>query len=536
MENLLRSTPSPETFPRMRSLDPRLLLLALAVLIGAAAFAGPRPAGAAGGVLPDGFADQQLASGLDQPVGLDLFPDGRIVTTELKTGRVWLLIADTLASSQPLFTVDSVRTDFSERGLLGIAVDARWPWRPYLYVHYTHLDGTVHVARFTVTGDLSFTGNGQLQVDPASRYDVLRGVPDVNGPHNGGTLRFGPDAMLYASFGDDNQGCPAQNVASPLGKILRLDVALLPPGPGGPPDPALITPPFHPFPSAPDSWAGLVWAYGFRNPFRFTIDPQLGDLYVMDVGDFTFEEADRVAAPGMDFGWPMFEGTLPTTDCGSVATLTGPVYELDRSELAACATNSVALYRQHHPAPWGFPAEYDGDFLFCDLVQGDIRRLRNTNGTWTIAPPVAGQTDPQIWGTGFLQATDWVEGLDGAMYYVNDTFGEVRRIVNTTAVGVPGTPSAAAGVTLAAPWPSPARDAVAFAYTLPSPAAVSLAVFAVDGRRVRVLEAGAERAATRHVVRWDGRDETGARVPAGVYYARLAAGGTVRSQRVVLLP
>jgi flagellar hook assembly protein FlgD len=119
---------------------------------------------------------------------------------------------------------------------------------------------------------------------------------------------------------------------------------------------------------------------------------------------------------------------------------------------------------------------------------------------------------------------------------VNLVLGEVRRIVNTTAVGVPEPAVVAGGVSLAPPWPSPSRGAVALAYTLPAAASVTLEVFGLDGRRVRVLEAGAERAAARHVVRWDGRAADGSRVPAGVYYARLHTAGAVRSQRIVLLP
>src|SRR5436309_972007 len=121
------------------------------------------------------------------------------------------------------------------------------------------------------------------------------------------SMAFLPDGRLYASFGEDAAGCAAQDTSGLRGVVLRLDVSRLPPGPGGPPAPGLITPPGNPFPNG-GLHARLIWAFGLRNPFRFHVDPLDGTLYIGDVGQSRWEELDRAAGGGQDFGWSRFEG------------------------------------------------------------------------------------------------------------------------------------------------------------------------------------------------------------------------------------
>ena len=129
-----------------------------------------------------------------------------------------------------------VRWIEDERGLHGIVVDPRWPTKPYVYVQYTSdLAPEIHISRFTVTGDLSFTGNGKLAIDPASRYDVITQLPDFSPNHNGGTLRFGPDGMLYSRSRRGRQHVRGQDLTSCSARSSVLDVRSLPAGPGGPP-------------------------------------------------------------------------------------------------------------------------------------------------------------------------------------------------------------------------------------------------------------------------------------------------------------
>jgi glucose/arabinose dehydrogenase len=508
------------------------------IVIGVCAFVGPAPTARATAILPDGFSDHLVASGLNNPVGLAFFPDGRMLSIELKNANVRLFINDTLATPNPLLVVDSVRTDYTERGLLGIAVDARWPTRPYIYVDYTTTRAPqVWVSRYTVTGDLSFTGNGQLAVDPASRYDVLTDMIDNNGPHNGGTLRFGPDGMLYVSIGDDFVECLAQDLTVLNGKILRLDVGYLPDGPGGPPPKSLITPPFNPFPPGASGNGGLIWAYGFRNPFRFHIDMRTGILYVVDVGAATFEEVDRVDESGLNFGWPYYEGTLYWETCPGASSvgLTGPMYMWDRSEYPVASCMSAGVYRLKPKVPHGFPTDYEGDYFFTDLASGWMRRLKKApDGTWSTAAPVPGQVDSITWGGGFVDAPEFLEGPDGSLYYTQLGPGQIRKVQGDRPVSVPW-PEKGAGPALLPPWPSPANGIVHLAYELPSSGAATLEVFDVTGRRVRALFRDTWAPAERRIASWDGRTDEGADVAPGVYFARLTSGPNRWEQRFAWL-
>ena len=193
-----------------------------------------------------------------------------------------------------------------EAGLLGIAVDPGWPARPYVYTHATATSGFVRISRYTVTGDLSNTGNGSLSISTSSRYDLINDIPDDAGNHNGGSVRFGPDGMLYVSLGEDADPCAAQDTTL-KGVILRLDVANLPAGSGGPPPGDLITPSDNPF-ATTVGWMRASSILGLRNPYRIHIDPQNGAVFIADVGQSQWEEIDRADVGGRNFGWPVREG------------------------------------------------------------------------------------------------------------------------------------------------------------------------------------------------------------------------------------
>jgi cysteine-rich repeat protein len=382
---------------------------------------------AARAALPTGFTDEVVTSGLSQPASFAFLPDGRILVVEQVTRRIRLIVGG--LATGPLHTIADVNTSGSERGLLGIAVDPGYPARPYLYVYFSHTGtpNTNYISMFALTGDLSDGSSTNLQVDAASRFNILTDIPDNASNHNAGTLRFGPDGALYASLGEDADACAAQTLGSLKGAILRLSVGSLPGAGSGPPAKSTLVPSGNPFPGPNDN-ARLTFAYGLRNPFRFHVDPATGDLFIGDVGLIDFEEADR-AVGGENFGWPFREGPLIRTPGGCSepggpggSTYDAPITYYDRSGFTA-AIIGAGLYRQvDYPFDLSFPPEYDGDYFFADYFQGFLRRVKESGGAWSPAP-APGQPNADDWATQISTPGDFLPGPDGALYYLSQFGG-----------------------------------------------------------------------------------------------------------------
>ncbi|HEX7879193.1 MAG TPA: PQQ-dependent sugar dehydrogenase, partial [Candidatus Eisenbacteria bacterium] len=279
---------------------PQLLFVILAVIL-----PGLAPSARAQTILPPDFVETSIVENLGQPqTGFAFLPDGRWLVVD-KPGRV--RVVNTAGQHAIIHTLGNVYTT-GEAGLAGIAVDPSWPTKPFVYLHYNQ--NTPHrliVARYRATGNLTDpTGLTMALSDPY----VILDVDDSSPNHNGSCLRFGPSGLLYVSLGDDVFSCVAQDSTLLKGVIARITVANLPPTGPGPAPRSLILPPGNPF--APDTTdAELVWCYGLRNPYRFTVDPYTEELYIGDVGGTEFDEAD-VAVGGENFGWPILEANDST--------------------------------------------------------------------------------------------------------------------------------------------------------------------------------------------------------------------------------
>ena len=192
-----------------------------------------------------------------------------------------------------------------ELGCLGLAFDPEFAARPEFYVYYNATDPLRSVvSRFTLT---TYTANAAS----AATEEVLLEVNQPYSNHNGGMIAFGPDSMLYVALGDGGSGGDpdgnGQDTTTPLGAILRIDVR-------GAPDPGLAyaIPPDNPFvanPPGPDS-RREIYAWGLRNPYRFSFDMQNGTLYAADVGQNAWEEIDIIRSGG-NYGWNVLEATHP---------------------------------------------------------------------------------------------------------------------------------------------------------------------------------------------------------------------------------
>jgi len=494
--------------------------------------------------LPDSFADVPVVGGLDLPVGIAFLPDGRLLVVEQVTAAIKLVRGAAAAAADPVGTVPEVNAPQGdeERGLLGIAVDPRWPAKPYIYVHATTFGNpnVITISRFALTGDLANTGNGLLTLDQGSRYFLIDDIADNHSNHNGGTLRFGPDGMLYDSIGEDGDACMAQDTSSLHGDILRLDVTRLPDGAGGPPARALITPADNPFVAGGSPNARLIWAFGLRNPFRFHIDAPTGRVFIADVGEVTYEEVDLADRGGLDFGWPLVEGPAAGPGVGFCTTTlppTAPIAYYDRRSQGEAAVISATVYRRPPGALQAFPTEYEGNYFFCDYYTGNLRRLIPSGATWRIAPAVPGQPSLVTWATGLAGVSDYLVGPDGAIWYClqysgnPSPSGEIRRIVGSAP------PDTVVHVEAAFqnPYPLPGPGFVHIVYTLSADARVELGMYDVRGSLVRRLVPEGLVGAGSHPETWDGVDDNGRAVRPGVYFARLSVNGSDIVRRVPMI-
>ncbi len=496
--------------------------------------------------VPTGFYNQAIIPNLDQPVGLALLPDGRLLFCEQRTGRVRLVVEGQIARIDPVLTVTNVATSATEEGLLGIAVDPGWPQRPYLYTHYVYSSdpNKIHVTRFTVGGQLGTPVGDSLVADPASRYEILTDIPSDSPNHNGGTVRFGPDGMLYVSLGDDQAHCVQQSTGSLLGRILRLDVSGLAAGGGGPPPKSQLVPPGNPF-SGPTDNDRLTWALGLRNPFRFHIDPPTGDLFIADVGQNDWEEIDWATGGGLNFGWPFREGPVaasPTfwSGCSQFSAFTEPIFTYNRTAFTASVISAGRYRSPLIPGPAAFPAAYDGDYFFCDYYEGFMRRIRYDGICWVNAPPEAGQPNDTTWATGLVTFTDCLESSDGALWYVRQfdssyspSSGSIGRIARSTFTSVPA--ASLGPLRLEAPWPNPTTGRMDLVFVLGEVLPLRAEIRDVAGRRIRSLLDGRLQPVGRDSISWDGRDAAGHVVPAGLYWVLVEAGAMHDARRFAVI-
>jgi glucose/arabinose dehydrogenase len=331
------------------------------------------------GAAPSGAVQvERILSGLNEPVFLAA-PEGddRLFILE-RTGQI-LLYEGGVLLPQPFLDLSGVVDrggdggPGNEGGLLGLAFDPDYDTSRAFYVYYT-ITGSPLISR--LSRFLTQAGNPDL-ADAASEK-ILYQVPQPATNHNGGTILFGPDGMLYWGLGDGgNQNDPdevAQDGTTELGKMLRLDVSFTDP------QDDYTVPADNPF-VGPDGVLDEIWALGLRNPYRFSFDRELGDLYIGDVGQNTIEEVDVQPASstgGENYGWDVMEGSNcfeppdpgepPCNDPG----LTLPVFEYEHSSpppgcnVAGSITGGV-VYR-------GSDAGLQGQYLFGDF---------NCSGLWS---------------------------------------------------------------------------------------------------------------------------------------------------------
>lgn len=358
---------------------PILAVLMLAAILPAAARADDG--------LPDRFHRTSIAANLVEPTDCTIAPDGRIFIAE-RGGHVLLYID---GERRWRVRLNQVETNVGEGGLLGIAHDPQAHKNGRIYVAYTTRAG----------GELRTRVSSLITSDDGldlSTEKIVLEVPAMQADgHYAGGLKSGPDGLLYLSCGDQWLAERSQDITLPQGKILRFR-------PDGTP------PKDNPFYKG-DGIAPYVWAYGFRNPFRFAFDPVGGALYAGDVGAAAWEELDRVR-PGENYGWPRMEG--PHCYVNDCSAFTPPIwsYPHDDPDQGQCIIMG-GVYRSS-----AFPPEYYGNIFVADFTGGYIRRLDLLKGGTV--------EDLGVFTWGAPYVVDLEIGPDGALYYLSYVQGLVR--------------------------------------------------------------------------------------------------------------
>ena len=344
----------------------------------------------------------QVVQGLTNPVYLTApANDPRLFIVE-QPGRIRVFKNGALLAT-PFLDITSIVRCCGEEGLLSVAFDPAYSTNGRFYVYYNNTNGDISVARYTAspTADVANAG---------SRTEVITIAHPGQSNHNGGLAMFGPDGMLYLGTGDGGGGGDppnnAQNTSSLLGKLLRLNVTNLP----------YTIPPGNPFVGV--AGADEIWAYGLRNPWRYSFDATAGALYIADVGQGAWEEVNAVSVTtaGVNYGWRRTEGTHcyppdPSEACNK-AGLTLPVHEYDHGQ--GCSITGGFVYRGA-----AIP-ELTGHYLYSDYCTGFLRSFRLPGG-----PPV----DHRTWAIGSIgNIASFGVDAAGEMYMLSSN-GSVYRIV-----------------------------------------------------------------------------------------------------------
>lgn len=321
---------------------------------------------------PANYAWVEVETGFDNPLFITHAGDGthRLFGIE-QLGYVWIVengetLPDPFLDISRLLPTDVFRGAYTERGLLGFAFDPEYHDNGLMYVHYSNRDGDTTIARYHVSKD------DPNQFDPDSGQIILT-IDDPYRDHNGGMIAFGPDGYLYIGIGDGgNVDVPNEFAQDPqrlLGKILRIDVHA----------DTYTIPPDNPFVNDPD-FLPEIWAYGLRNPWRFSFDRATGDLYIGDVGQWDYEEINFAPADdpgGHNYGWSFYEGDHETDNGTDFTgdTMTPPIFEYPHSE--GCSVTGGYVYRGQ-----ALP-ELSGVYFFGDYCLGRIWvSYRDSSGAW----------------------------------------------------------------------------------------------------------------------------------------------------------
>lgn len=407
MKNESRLEPryvSHDVSPRRRRLGVAYLLAAAVLTVGLAACTPPSDDGNPPPPPPPPGGEirfETVISGLDTPVALTNAGDERLFIAErggaVRVAQGGDLLPEPFLDLTAEVDLESIPpAQRGERGLLGIAFPPDHDESGLFYVYYTNSEGNSVLARYAVDA----TNPNVADVSTAEELEVLI---NTTAYHNGGQLGFGPDGYLYWAVGE-GQTNPnnAQTLANLRGKIMRIDVSEAP---------GYTIPDDNPFVGVAGA-RGEIWAYGLRNPWRFSFDYETGELYIADVGEDDYEEVNVAPAGvgGQNYGWPIMEGPECVSGPGCSTTgLTLPTYSYSHPDDPEGGASITGGYVYRGPSA----PDLVGQYVFGDFMQTSISAA-DMNGDWDITVLNPGPWRTASFGVGAdnrLYVTDYGGGL-----------------------------------------------------------------------------------------------------------------------------
>ena len=350
---------------------------------------------------PDTDAEPKLievAGGFSSPVSIAHADDDRLFIVE-KGGTISIL-QDGAKVEEPFLDIRGDVSTSGEQGLLGLAFPEDFGQTGLFYVYYTDTNGDSVLSRFASDGQVADRGSEQVLLTQSQPF----------GNHNGGQLAFGPDGHLYLGLGDGGSGGDpqgnGQDLGTLLGKLLRVDIS----------GEELAVPSDNPFVST-EGARPEIWAYGLRNPWRFSFDRETGDLYIADVGQNAFEEVNfqpATSTGGENYGWKIMEANdcfEPRSGCDQ-SGLVLPVIAYPHGGQWGSSISGGYVYRGSSVSSLA------GAYVFADYVSGRIWTASAAD-EWAVAP---------LLESGFNVST-FGQDAAGELYVADHGGGVIYRVV-----------------------------------------------------------------------------------------------------------
>jgi len=391
-------------------------------------------------VLAAGVAAPAYAGALTEPVDAEVYASGFVRPLEfvqstaddgvqyiVQQGGTIRVIQDGAVVPGNFLSVQSlITTSGNEQGLLGMALDPDHANNGRFYINYTRSGGDTVVARYTL--DTTARGGFDLLSADASSAEILIVEDQDFSNHNGGNLRLGPDGMLYIAFGDGGSGGDpfgrAQNRTRLLGSIARIDVSTAT---------GYDIPSDNPY-AGSSSFREEIWAYGVRNPWKFTFDTgpcSTGSILIADVGQGPTNGREEINvqpgdAAGLNYGWDCREGLVEFGGCAPPTgeSFTDPAFEYTHASGFGRSITGGFVYR-------GAEMIHNrGRYFFADFITGRVSSLEVNFGDGTMTDYIEHTTD--LGGVGNVSA--FGQDADGELYILSFN-GNIYRVRGTITAG-----------------------------------------------------------------------------------------------------